>query len=144
MAASIEFDSGNLEAYGGALAHAGVRAGAASVELVERYGVILQARVKSRAAGRPGPRMQTGDYNRSIGLTIRRSPTSTTAVVATNKPQGPRLELGFDDVDSLGRSYNQPAFPHFGPAGDETAPEFVAAVGALGFGVVADSLRQMR
>jgi hypothetical protein len=82
----------------------------------------LQALVRARASGRPGPRVQTGDYRRSIAVEI----TGTTATVGTNRPQGPRLELGFVGVDALGRHYNQPPFPHFRPAAAEIEPQFAA------------------
>lgn len=39
-------------------------------------------------------------------------------VVTTDAPQAARLELGFVGVDSLGRHYNQPPFPHVRPAAD--------------------------
>jgi hypothetical protein len=37
-----------------------------------------------------------------------------------------RLEFGFVGVDSIGRHYNQPPFPHFRPAEDEVAPIYIA------------------
>jgi hypothetical protein len=53
------------------------------------------------------------------------------ASVGTVRPQGRRLEFGFTGTDSLGRSYDQPAYPHFGPAHDQTAPEFVEAIAGI-------------
>ena len=45
----------------------------------------------------------------------------------TNSLQGNRLEYGFIGVDSLGRVYKQPAFPHWGPAADTIEPAYQAA-----------------
>ncbi|MEV0446303.1 hypothetical protein AB0I46_46175, partial [Streptomyces spectabilis] len=58
------------------------------------------------------------------------------AEVGTNAPQGRRLEFGFVGVDSLGRHYNQPPFPHLGPAVATFGPLLVqelrsAVAGAL-------------
>jgi hypothetical protein len=48
--------------------------------------------------------------------------------VVNPSPQTRRLEHGFIGVDSLGRHYYQPAFPHFGPASVEVRPKFVDAM----------------
>lgn len=105
--------------------------------VVQHHGVLLQARVKAHAAGRPGPRMVSGDYNRSIGLRIRpRGANGTEANVGTNRPQGRRLEFGFRGVDSIGRRYDQPPYPHFGPALDETRPGFEASIAGIVNGIL--------
>lgn len=52
------------------------------------------------------------------------TPADVTAIVGTNAPQGRRLEFGFVGADALGRVYNQPPFPHVGPAVEEQAPLF--------------------
>lgn len=109
-----------------------------SAEIVPRvmavtvhYGAILQSRVKGRASGRPGPRRVTGDYvrgiNRRSGI-VRGNPQS---LVGTNKVQGRRLEFGFDDTDSLGRDYDQPPYPHFGPALDDVADAYTTAIAGV-------------
>jgi hypothetical protein len=36
--------------------------------------------------------------------------------MGTEEHQGARLEFGFTGVDSLGRHYTQPPFPHVQPA----------------------------
>lgn len=118
------------------LAAVGIKAGAASVGIVRTYGMLLQANVRRRASlprtGPPGPRIQTGNYVRSIGLQLGMSLAGPTATVGSNAPQARRLELGFKDTDSLGRAYDQPPYPHYGPALDEIAPLFVAAIAKLG------------
>lgn len=98
--------------------------------VVARQGAVLQTKVKANASGRPGPRVQTGDYRRSIGLTVRRQARSVVAEVGTNAVQGFRLELGFYGVDSLGRLYHQDPLPHFQPAVDSMRSEFPAALEA--------------
>lgn len=102
------------------------------VAVTQHHGVLLQAAVKVRARGRPGPRSQTGDYNRSIGLEITTAASGPEARVGSSKVQGPRLEHGFRGTDSLGRSYDQAALPHFGPGFDEVAPKYEAAIATVG------------
>jgi hypothetical protein len=99
--------------------------------VVAEQGVVMQTKVKARASGRPGPRVQTGDYRRSINRQFRKTATTVTSEVGTNSPQGRRLENGFWGMrDSLGRLFHQPAYPHFGPTGDEMEREFPIAVEA--------------
>jgi hypothetical protein len=98
-------------------------------KITRLYGEILRARVRVNASGRPGPRAQTGDYRRSIGLEVFTLGDEIYAVVGTNAPQGRRLEYGFMNMtDSLGRLFHQPPYPHFGPALEETAPQYEAAL----------------
>jgi hypothetical protein len=100
-------------------------------EVTKTHTAMLQRQVVANASGRPGPNAPTGDYRRSINRQTTKTPTGSEGRVGTNKPQGRRLELGFAGEDSLGRSYDQPAYPHFGPALDEVAPLFEAAVGLI-------------
>lgn len=93
-----------------------------------------QSIVRGHARGRPGPRSITGDYNRSIvGQSVREG-KSVLAVVGSNAPQTLRLEFGFHGPDALGRVYNQPPYPHFGPSlepmGDLAVTELKTAVGS--------------
>jgi hypothetical protein len=100
-------------------------------QVVRQAGQSLVRRVRARASGRPGPRAVTGDYRRSWTSEIRRyGSAAVAAYVGTNKPQGRRLEYGFYGVDSIGRHYRQPPYPHAGPACDEAVPEFYAALDA--------------
>lgn len=94
---------------------------------VRRGGLMLQRLVRANASGRPGPRVQTGDYRRGIRLQTGEavSPAGGLvpfATVYTTSPQGQRLEHGFVGVDSLGRHYHQPPFPHWGPAVEVVEP----------------------
>lgn len=108
----------------------GERSGFALQKIVTHYGHLLRTAVMRRASGRPGPNFVTGDYRRSITVTfIRDHATGNfSAEVGSNAPQSRRLEFGFVGADSLGRVYNQPPYPHFGPAFDDVAPDFEAAV----------------
>lgn len=90
------------------------------------HGQLLTTRVQAHASGRPGPNIVTGDYRRSINMEVMSSEATTIVAVGTNEPQGRRLEFGFHGRDSLGRFYDQPPYPHFGPAVDEIVPGLVA------------------
>lgn len=100
-------------------------------KVVGRYGLMLQADVKRRAsrartlpsvAGKP-PRLQTGDYNRSIGMRPTRIGTTAVASVGTNAEQGARLEFGYSGAN--GSTWPH---PHFGPAMDRVEPLFLAGL----------------
>lgn len=106
------------------LADASTKMGAKARALVRHHGTLLQTQVKANASGRPGPRAPTGDYRRSINLRMAGNASTSTASVGTDRPQGRRLEGGFRGTDSLGRSYDQPPYPHFGPAIDKIQPGF--------------------
>lgn len=124
-------DHGALAQLATDMAAAGMRAGVQVYDVTRRFGVVLHGKVKAKAKGRPGPRVQTGDYNRSIGLRVGRDGQSVVASVGTNRPQGRRLEFGFKGFDSLGRYYDQRPLPHFGPAFDEVAADYEAAIAAI-------------
>lgn len=100
---------------------------------VHRGGLLLRTTVRAKASGRPGPRVQTGDYRRGISLSLGTVIGSLGgpvpyATVYSDSPQGQRLENGFVGVDSLGRAYHQPAFPHWAPAAREVEPIVVREV----------------
>ncbi|MEW2081085.1 HK97 gp10 family phage protein [Streptomyces sp. NPDC005283] len=110
-----------------------VRASAALpavASVVQHYAMLLETRIKANAGGRPGPNAPTGDYRRSWTHEISTNGMNVEAVVGTNKPQSRRLEYGFVGADILGRIYNQPPYPHVGPAVEQIRPAFLAAVGA--------------
>lgn len=72
----------------------------------------------------PGPNQATGDYVRTMHQTNGREGSRPVSIVSTNAPQAARLEYGFPVVmvDSLGRSFTQPAYPHWRPAAEEIRP----------------------
>ncbi|MEU5660077.1 HK97 gp10 family phage protein [Streptomyces sp. NPDC047737] len=72
--------------------------------------------IRANATGRPGPNVITGKYRSSWEVVGRAIPYGAQCTIGTNAPQGRRLEFGFVGPDSLGRVYNQPPFPHVGPA----------------------------
>lgn len=106
-------------------------AGFMAARKVQHFAALLKTKVKAHASGRPGPNAPTGDYRRSITHEYGYDLGVYYAEVGTNAPQGRRLEFGFNGQDSLGRSYNQPPYPHFGPAVDEIEPLFLDALGEV-------------
>lgn len=111
-------------------ATASVKIPAVVYGVLQHWGQLLTTRVQAKASGRPGPNAPTGDYRRSISLEMSQFGTFMYASVGTNKPQGRRLEFGFEGRDSLGRIYHQPPYPHFGPATDEIEGPFEQAMSA--------------
>lgn len=102
-----------------------LRAHGQTVATMRHFGQLYQTRVKANASGRPGPRVITGDYRRSITLEME----GTSAVIYSDAPQAARLEMGFAGPDALGRVYNQPPFPHWEPAIGPTLDELHLALG---------------
>lgn len=78
----------------------------------------VEALAKDHASGRPGPEVVTGTLRRGI----THDPITPWGVGGWQTRVGPtviysrRIELGFAGTDSLGRRYNQPPYPYFGPA----------------------------
>lgn len=64
----------------------------------------------------------TADFNPSEGYsdvgTGQEQATAVEVVGGTNIEYGPRLEYGYKGIDSLGRMYDQPAYPYLRPAFD--------------------------
>lgn len=92
------------------------KVGPAIAHAVEHTGTLGQARIRGNASGRPGPNVITGAYRNSWQTDTRRIPHGAICTLGTNAPQGRRLEFGFVGMDSIGRNYNQPPFPHVQPA----------------------------
>lgn len=76
----------------------------------------------------PGPNVATGDYVRSWSTRVEITPISVVGYAMTNAPQARRLEFGFVGRDAAGRIYDQPPYPHAGPALDEIRPVYVLAL----------------
>ena len=117
--------AGDLQALAQAVAGAAHRT-------VVLWGAALQRQVQLNASGRPGPNAPTGDYRRSINRHTTRTVGGSRCEVGTNKPQARRLELGFVGTDSLGRSFDQPAYPHFAPALTFVSAGFIHAIERIG------------
>lgn len=81
----------------------------------------MKAALVRHASGRPGPNVVTGGYVGAFYTALLNADDDAVIVVGGNpSPQAARLEYGFFGVDSLGRNYAQPAYPHFRPALIET------------------------
>lgn len=93
--------------------------------ILNEYSHRYRDEVVKNASGRPGPEIVTGEYVNSI--TVRKEKNDD-YVVSTDAPQADRLEHGFVGVDSLGRTYNQPPFPHWQPALDVIEPQMLEAI----------------
>lgn len=73
--------------------------------------------IRGNASGRPGPNVITGKYRASWQVASRTIPYGAECTIGTDAPQGRRLEFGFwDMIDSIGRHFFQPPYPHVGPA----------------------------
>jgi hypothetical protein len=96
-------------------------------KLLDDTGERLLAAVKRNASGRPGPNVVTGAYRSGFFL-IRRP---MRVGVGNHSPQTFRLEYGFFGVDSMGRVYSQPPFPHMRPALAEVQQQFRKDLRAL-------------
>ncbi|MYW43052.1 HK97 gp10 family phage protein [Streptomyces sp. SID161] len=83
---------------------------------VRHTGELGIARIRGNASGRPGPNVITGAYRNSWRPEMRALPYGALCTIGTDLPYGRRLEFGFSGTDSLGRTYNQPPFPHVQPA----------------------------
>lgn len=98
------------------LEHAAVKVRPAIEKAVRHTGEMGVARIRGNASGRPGPNVITGAYRNSWRPEMRGLPHGALCTIGTDLPYGRRLEFGFTGTDSLGRSYNQPPFPHVQPA----------------------------
>jgi hypothetical protein len=98
------------------LERAATRIGPAIQRGVQHTSVVGIARIRGNASGRPGPNVITGAYRNSWRPEMHRLPYGAQCTIGTDLPYGRRLEFGFTGTDSLGRSYNQPPFPHVQPA----------------------------
>ncbi|MCX4885864.1 hypothetical protein [Streptomyces sp. NBC_00847] len=98
------------------LERAAKRIGPAVARGLDHTATLGIARIRGNASGRPGPNVITGAYRNSWQAETHRLPYGAMCTLGTDAPQGRRLEYGFTGTDSLGRSYNQPPFPHVEPA----------------------------
>lgn len=81
---------------------------------IAAFGVAEVKRNASR--GRPGPNVITGAFVESIQSEIDSGLLGTNIFIFSTAPQAARLEFGFYGFDSLGRYYQQPPYPSFGPS----------------------------
>lgn len=102
--------------------------------VVTRNGMKMLAEVKRRAA-RPrtapsvaglGPRLQTGNYNRSINVRFDQRRGEYSASVGSNAPQARRLELGYSAPGQRTLPH-----PHYEPALRRIQPRFARDIEAV-------------
>lgn len=105
---------------------AAAKVGPAVARTVTHEGQMLRALIQNNASGRPGPNIITGAYVASWRVVTRKLAHGADVTVGTEKPQGRRLEYGFVGTDSIGRTYNQPPYPHVGPAVTDLSPRFAS------------------
>ncbi len=98
--------------------------------VVEKSAADLVALTQRNASGRPGPNAPTGDYRGSwrVEPVADGDPSAVSRSAGTDRVQANRLEYGFVGTDSRGRTYDQPPYPHHGPAVDVIEPVFEAAM----------------
>lgn len=92
------------------------RIGPAIERRMQHVGEVGRGLIRGNASGRPGPNIITGQYWASWQSVTRAIPYGAQCTLGTDRPQGRRLEFGFTGIDSIGRYYDQPPFPHVGPA----------------------------
>lgn len=90
--------------------------------VTRHYGTVLRQRVVARAPKR------TGRYASRIRTDVMGGTRDRYIKVGSPDPFARRLEKGFVGEDRLGRTFNQPPQEHFGPAVDQTGPEYEAAI----------------
>lgn len=89
-----------------------------------------QTIVRGYASGRPGPRVITGNFRRSITADSAVAGTTVLGQIGSNAAQARRLEYGFYGTDVLGRNYSQPPYPSFQPAVPEVTRVVLESVSA--------------
>lgn len=95
-----------------------------SLSIAIAAGKALVEAATQNARGRPGPEEVTGDYIDSFYYEVVDDVETASVYAGTDEPYAMRLEYGFVGIDSLGRDYHQPPFPHWGPAADEVEPMY--------------------
>lgn len=96
-------------------------------ELATDYAEEFKQEVIRNASGRPGPNKVTGDYVNRFRIVKEKVFGGVRVSVVNDHPATARLELGYTGVDSLGRVYNQPPFPHWRPARETVGPKYTQA-----------------
>lgn len=89
--------------------------GPVALDLSQRA-IRVESAAKENATGRPGPNVISGRLRGSITWRLGVDAEGLYAEIGTNVEYGRRIELGFTGVDSLGRTYDQPAYPFLLPA----------------------------
>lgn len=125
---------GGAQSLAAELARAATQTEVLMTAVVEKSAADLNSLTQRNAdlpsSGPPGPRNITGDYVGSwrVEPVHDADPGTVSRSVGTDRAQANRLEYGFVGTDSLGRHYDQPPYPHHGPAVDVIAPVFELAM----------------
>lgn len=116
-----------LNAFERAMADMVARVEASTREMVAKAAADVEASVKKEFSGSHGrnephvggsqPNVVTGNLRRSVTTDpiTKGGPGIYSTRVYPTMVYARRIELGFSGADALGRIYNQPAFPYFGP-----------------------------
>lgn len=72
----------------------------------------------------------SGTLSRSITVRVASTNSRITVRIGTNLEYARRIEFGFNDTDSLGRRFNQPAQPYLRPAFDQGKAKALAEIRA--------------
>lgn len=132
MAGGVEIVFRGTHEMAAGFARLSVRAEMASKEAVHFTALALVRQAKINSTGPPrlartgttgarpgtGPGVVSGRHRNSIRI-VEQGPVGRFgwfADVAPTMVYSRRLELGFTGTDSLGRNYNQPAYPYLAPA----------------------------
>lgn len=101
-------------------------------DVVHRTAGEMAGAMQAHASSRPGPRVQSGELRGSILVDHNLGDPDGfgVATVYTETIYARRLEYGFYGTDALGRAYNQPPYPFFGPGFNEVAGDFESDVNA--------------
>ncbi len=119
-----------IREFADAMVKVAASADVAGEQIVTKGARIVTTAAKEHASGRPGPEVRSGRLRASIGLvevTNLGAGRWQSETAPQDVPYERRIELGFHGADSLGRVYNQPAYPYMAPALEEVLP----ALGAL-------------
>jgi hypothetical protein len=113
---TVTMDNSKFQRVQGKFSRKSVEATTTAIQLGSvRQARSLLERIRTNASRRPGPNIVTGAYVASWKMKVI-SLMPTEVIVYTDHPAARRLEFGFNDIDSIGRRYHQPPFPHVRPA----------------------------
>jgi len=113
-----------VEEFAAALGRVGERTSIEARAALAEVASELEKVAKRNASGRPGPNVVTGTLRRSI----THDPITPWGIGGWQTKVGPtviygrRIELGFKGADSLGRVFDAPGYPYFGPAFRQVVP----------------------
>lgn len=82
---------------------------------LSRRAIAVESSAKDHATGRPGPNVISGRLRGSITWRLGEDELGLYADIGTNVEYAARIELGYQGTDSLGRTYDSPAYPFLRP-----------------------------